>query len=304
MIAWSAIDLASGRRAGQNGDAALPSASTIKLVISVALWSEIERGRLSARDRVIACEAPAPGGGGLLESLDPDTAVTLADLDLLMLAVSDNAATNAILDLLGFEAVNREAQRLGLRATVLRRAMGDERARARGIENTTCADDLAGLLAELAAPARIDRRVAWRVLAALAQSHHTDIIPAGLPPAAMRVVASKQGGLDSVRHDAALIEEPDRRVAMAVLSAPPGATAGLARVAGRAYAAVVCEQAGVSTSVPGTEVLTRGRQRLATEPAAGRAVSSTGSSTGSSSAEPSCSTRSWRSRGRHGERRL
>ena len=238
MIAWSAIDVASGRRAGVNGDAVLPSASTIKLVISVALWTAIADGRLAPGQRVAAGDAPVPGGGGLLESLDPATAVTLADLDLLMLSVSDNAATNAILDLLGFDPVNREAGRLGLRATVLRRVMGDERARERGVENTTCADDLADLLAELAAPRQIDRRVAWRVVAALAQSHHTDIIPAGLPPAAMRVTACKQGGLDSVRHDAALIEEPDRRGARAVLSSPPGAAAGLAWVAGRAYAAV------------------------------------------------------------------
>jgi hypothetical protein len=53
------------------------------------------------------------------------------------------------------------------------------------------------------------------------------------------VVASKQGELDAVRHDVALVDEGVRRIAIAVLSAPAGAAEGLARAAALAYR-VVC----------------------------------------------------------------
>jgi beta-lactamase class A len=238
VIAWAARHLPSGRAASRNGDVLFPSASTIKLLISTAFWLEVDAGRLDPRERVRAGDCPAPGGGGLLESLDAATAPTLADLDLLMLAVSDNAATNVLIERVGGACVNDLAGRLELRGTELRRAMGDEAARARGIENTTCADDLVRLLTALALPGRIPRPVARRVIAAAAQSHHTDIVPRLLPAAEVRSIASKQGGLDTVRHDAALIDEADGRVAVAVLSSPPGAQQALAQIAAFAFAAV------------------------------------------------------------------
>ena len=93
LIAYAAIDLESGRRVERNADVVMPAASTVKVLISAAMWCAVEEGALDAGSRLMAGEAPAPGGGGLLESLDRGTALTLADLDILMLAVSDNAAT-------------------------------------------------------------------------------------------------------------------------------------------------------------------------------------------------------------------
>jgi hypothetical protein len=69
----------------------------------------------------------------------------------------------------------------------------------------------------------------------MAQSHHADIVPRYLPAAPSRVVSSKQGELDAVRHDVALVDEVERRVAIAVLSAPAAAAEGLARAAALAY---------------------------------------------------------------------
>ena len=85
-----------------------------------------------------------PGGGGLLESMHPETELTLAELDLLMLAVSDNAATNAVIDAVGMDAVNDLAAALGLEHTRLRRRMMDVAAAERGEDNTTCAADMTG----------------------------------------------------------------------------------------------------------------------------------------------------------------
>jgi beta-lactamase class A len=208
MIAVAALDLRTGRRDDRNAEAVMPAASTIKVLISAAFWTAAERAEL-----------------------DP----ALADLDLLMLAVSDNAATNVLIDVVGIARVNALAAALGLRSTRLRRRMTDTAAAARGQENTTSAADMVALLAALARPGPIPDRARRRVLAGLAQSHHTDIVPRFLPGAAQRVIASKQGELADVRHDVALIDEGDRRVAIAALSCPAAAAEGLARAAAAAY---------------------------------------------------------------------
>ena len=235
MIAVAAVDVRSGRRHERDAHVPLPAASTIKVLVSAALWSGVCAGRIDPELRVRAGDAPVAGGGGLLESMHPETELTLAELDLLMLAVSDNAATNAVIDAVGMDAVNDLAAALGLEHTRLRRRMMDIAAAERGEDNTTCAADMTALLCALARAGGIPVPACRRVLAAMAQSHHTDIVPRYLPSAPCRVVASKQGELDSVRHDVALVDEGERRIALAVLSAPAAAADGLARAAALAY---------------------------------------------------------------------
>ena len=235
MLAVAAVDVRSGRRHERDAHVPLPAASTIKVLISAALWSEVCAGRIDPERRVRAGDTPVPGGGGLLESMHPDTRLTLAELDLLMLAISDNAATNAVVDVVGMDAVNGLARALGLEHTRLRRRMMDLAAAERGDDNTTSAADMAALLCALARADGIPALACRRVLAAMAQSHHTDIVPRYLPAAACRVVSSKQGELASVRHDVALIDEGEVRIAVAVLSAPAAAADGLARTAALAF---------------------------------------------------------------------
>jgi beta-lactamase class A len=220
------------------------------VLVSAALWSEVERGGVDPARRVRAGDVPACGGGGLVESVHPDTGLALADLDLLMLAVSDNAAANVLIDLIGMDAVNALARDLGLEHTVLRRRMMDTAAAERGEESTTCAADMVALMAALARADRLPARACRRVLAALAQSQHTNIIPRRLP-AADRIVCCKQGELHSVRHDVGLIDEGGRRVALAVLSAPPADPGALARLAAVAYRHVAVAADSLTSAASG-----------------------------------------------------
>jgi len=237
VVSVAAVDLTSGRTFEHDAHAVMPAASTIKVLLSAALWTQVEWGGIDPNRRLRVASTPAPGGGGLLESMHPETALTLAELDLLMLAVSDNAATNALIDVVSMATVNRLASDLRLTHTRLRRRMMEAAAVARGDDNTTCAADMVALLGALARAEGIPRGACRRVLAGLAQSQHTDVIPRHLPPGD-RVICCKQGELETVRHDVALIDEGDRRVALAVLSAPPADADGLARVAALAYARV------------------------------------------------------------------
>jgi beta-lactamase class A len=213
----------------------MPSASTIKVLISVALWEAVAAGALDSSARVPASEMTLGDPDALVPGFDPATEFALSDLDLLMLSVSDNDATNAIIDRVGMDAVNAVGARLGLTHTVLRRHMLDLAAVKDGRDNTTSAADLAALMAALGAAAGIAPEIAERVLHGLGRSQHRDIIPRYLP-LSVTSVACKQGDIAAVRHDAALISDGARLTALAVMSRPPAAPDGLARLASGAYA--------------------------------------------------------------------
>jgi len=210
VIAWAIVDPHTSNVDHEHGHDVLPAASTIKLFV----YSAFRRSGLDAAE---VSPAEDVGGSGVAEYLQ--TPLTLADHAFLMLAVSDNASTNVLLDRLGFNAVAAEISRLGLPNTRVRRKMMTA-----GPENETTAVDLAtGLALLLGEPFADDLLVALRV-AADAES----FLPHLLPHAS---IAAKSGELDSVRHEVACIDAGDRRVVTAVCSSPPATPDVLAGVA-------------------------------------------------------------------------
>jgi hypothetical protein len=196
VITWATSD---GR--DQGGDHVVPAASTIKIFIASAFW----RSGFDPDERV---DVP-PVAWSVADRLAGP--LTLADCALLMLAFSDNAATNVLLGRLGFEAVNAEAARLGCARTEIRRPM-----MVQGPENLTCARDLARGLASIDEP---------RILDALVVAHDSEL-PLRLHG---RDVLVKTGEIwPRVYHEVALV---DRELAVAVCSEPaalPGEVAGVA----------------------------------------------------------------------------
>lgn len=201
-LSWATSD---GRE--QQGDRVVPAASTIKIFIASAFW----RSGLDPAEP--APVKPTPW------SLSDQLSVTLSlgDLAFLMLAVSDNAATNVLLDRLGFAAVNEEVARLRLEHTVARRKMISD-----GPENLTCARDLALGLAIVAAEEP-------RIVAALAMTQDS-LLPKLLRQAP---IAVKTGELDAVYHEVAYVGNPPDGLAIAVCSSPPELPDAVARLAAR-----------------------------------------------------------------------
>ena len=198
MITWAASD---GREEG--GDRVVPAASTIKLFVASAFW----RSGLDPSERVDVPPVPWSVADRLAGP------VTLADCALLMLAFSDNAATNVLLERLGLDAVNEEADRLGCERTEVRRLMMAE-----GPENVTCARDLARGLAAIEEE---------RVFEALSVAHDSEL-PLRLHG---REVLVKTGEIwPRVYHEAALV---DRSLAVAVCSEPAALPGEVAAVADR-----------------------------------------------------------------------
>jgi hypothetical protein len=185
VITWAASD---GREEG--GDRVVPAASTSKLFVASAFW----RSGLDPDKRV---KVP-PAAWSVADLLAGP--LSLADCALLMLAFSDNAATNVLLQRLGFDAVNEEAARLGAERTQVRRLLMSD-----GPENVTCARDLARGLAA------IDEE---RALTALALAQDSELHFR----LAAREVLVKTGEIwPRVYHEVALV---DRKLAVAVCSEP------------------------------------------------------------------------------------
>ena len=198
MITWAASD---GREEG--GDRVVAAASTIKLFVASAFW----RSGLAAGEQVDVPPVPWSVADRI------SGPVTLADCALLMLAFSDNAATNVLLERLGLDAVNEEATRLGCERTEIRRPM-----MAKGPENLTCARDLARGLAAIDAA---------QVFDALSVAHDSEL-PLRLHG---REVLVKTGEIwPRVYHEAALV---DRTLAVAVCSEPAALPGEVAAVADR-----------------------------------------------------------------------
>ena len=151
VLGVQALDLASGERFGVNAELVFPQGSAIKVAVLLELYRQAEAGRLRLEERVAVRAAQQVGGAGVLQSFgDGSSELALADLAVLMIVLSDNTATNLLIERLGMENVNRTLAGLGLRETKLQRLMMRPRESARGQENLSTPAEAAALMARLA----------------------------------------------------------------------------------------------------------------------------------------------------------
>ena len=122
----------------------IPAASTIKLAVMLEAVHRIAEGQLDLNEQLYI----QPEHKVAYSMLSHMSCVTcyVNDLLLLMMSLSDNCATNVLIDYLGMPAINERLGLYGLQHTVLQRKMMDFEARARGLENLTTLEELAKLL--------------------------------------------------------------------------------------------------------------------------------------------------------------
>jgi len=194
-----------------SADEVVTAASTIKVPILAAALDEVDAGRFDlAQPRAIPSQRT--GGSGVLNALPSLHTLTLADLLTLMIIVSDNTATNVVIDLIGMERVNQFCASAGLKETVLRRKMMDADAVRLGLENTTSAHDQATLLDAIAWRNLLPAPLRAFALQALERQQFRDGLPSLLPDEV--IVAHKTGELPGVRHDVGVITGTNGRQAV------------------------------------------------------------------------------------------
>lgn len=212
VLGVSLADLQSGRSLEIRADQPFPQASTIKWTILYELYCQAEEGRLDLAE-TLRPPLPRAGGSGMLQFLGDRVSLSWRDLAVLMMGLSDNAATNLLIDKLGLDAVNRRLDGLGLRQTRLRRRMMDLEAARRGEENVSTPAEMRSLL-ELIRAGRGLSAARTRDLLDVAALPKTSPFRGPLPERLR--VADKPGELEGVRSVAALVELPGRPYAVAI----------------------------------------------------------------------------------------
>lgn len=157
-----AIKFRSSRVYMNSGDT-MRAASTIKLALLFEACRQIANGTLSG-DRKIAFGDKPIGGAGVLDHLPSLKELALWDVLTLMIIVSDNAASNAVLELLGKETVNKACSELGLKNTRIERKFMDFEAAEKGLDNRTCACDMVCLVEAFLIPGKLPERERKRAM--------------------------------------------------------------------------------------------------------------------------------------------
>jgi beta-lactamase class A len=203
VIAVAIEDLSTGRTLFLNSDEILPQASSIKIAVVAELYHQHQEGKLKLDDLYTVNAADLVPDSNIMGGLTPGvTRVTNRDLATMMMAVSDNSATNVVIDRVGMDNVNAFLESLGLHQVRLRRKMMDLKAAAEGRENVATPREMMTLLDALFRNKVLNRGLTedfFRILATPKDSWIPRYLPEGLK------IANKPGSLEGVRNDSGVI---------------------------------------------------------------------------------------------------
>lgn len=243
VLGVAVLDVSSGRRILHNADEVFPTASTIKIAVLAELYRQSEQaasgmaGRARLTDPYTFRAADVVADSFIMAGLtDGVTRVTNRDLGTFMVAVSDNAATNVLIDRLGFDNVNALLVGLGLSETRLRRKMMDLGAARDGRENVATPRELVDLLEAVYRGKVLGKDATDDFLTILSLGKDSPI--PRLIPEDVRI-ANKPGALEGVRCDAGIVYATGRPFILAVMTSyaadERAAEALISRIAAVAY---------------------------------------------------------------------
>jgi beta-lactamase class A len=122
---YALTDLGSGAHIGRDEDSVMPTASLIKVPVLVSLYRAVDDGRVRLADRIQYTQDHRCLGSGVLSRMTPGVEMTVRDAAVLMIIISDNSATNMMIDLVGLDQVNQAMRDVRLAQTRLFRRLGD-----------------------------------------------------------------------------------------------------------------------------------------------------------------------------------
>jgi beta-lactamase class A len=209
-------DLTSGQTVAILPDEVFPTASSIKVAVLAELYRQAQQGKLKLTDIYVVQKSDIVPDSSIMEGLTPGvTRITLRDLATMMVAVSDNSATNVLIDRVGMGNVNAMLDGLGLTHTRLRRKMMDLKAAAEGRENIGTPRELGALL-ELVYRGKVLNKESADDFFTVLSTHKSSWIPRDLPEDLK--IANKPGELEGVRNDIGLIFIERRPYIVSVMS--------------------------------------------------------------------------------------
>ncbi len=210
------LDLETGGYLNLGGSDTLAAASTIKLPVAVAFFQDFDAGKIRLDEQLTLTTKDIATGSGEMQYKPPGTKFTVLETITKMMTISDNTATNMIINRLGgAEVLNQRFRAWGLTATAIQNRLPD-------IEgtNTSSARDMANLLAMVAQGDLISMGGRDRLLQIMQRTAINSLLPKGLGEGA--TIAHKTGSIGSLLADVGLIDLPTgkRYIAAVIVKRP------------------------------------------------------------------------------------
>jgi len=203
------------------GDDRVQTASTIKIAIMVEAFARVAEGKAKWSDELVLTKEKKVGGSGILQEFADGLRLTFRDGVSLMMIMSDNTATNLVIDVLTADAINARMESLGLKETRLMRRVfgGGESAEGKKEENKrfglgrTTPHEMVMLLEKLERGEVISPAASKEMLDLMKREQGTN----GIWREQWRVSkATKSGALDALRSNVGILYHPRGRIAIAI----------------------------------------------------------------------------------------
>ena len=215
-----AKNLDTGQEYSFNGDERVKTASTIKIAIMIEAFARVAEGRAKWTDELVLTKAARYSGSGILPELGDGLRLTLRDCVNLMMLISDNTATNMVLDYLTTDAVNARMDSLGIKQTRIMRRVGSggdskegklEENKRFGLGATT-PHEMAQIMEKLNRGEVISQAASKEMLDLMKREQARYAIGRTTSDP----MASKYGALDHLRSCVAIVYSKKGRIAMAI----------------------------------------------------------------------------------------
>lgn len=203
------LNVVTGEAYAHQADDPIEAASVIKLMVMAEAFRQFEAGMLDpSSSAVIRPEDKLPSCGALTYMHD-GLEVTMLDLVTLMIILSDNTATNLLIDRLGAENINAMIDRLGLNGTRLNRKLFMPELAKKGVKNYVSARDMGMFLKGLMEGGIVSEQASRQMLDILKKQRLNGKMPFFLHDKGI-VCAHKTGEDDGITHDVGVIygQEP------------------------------------------------------------------------------------------------
>ena len=213
VLGLSVKDLKTGTTFEVRPDEVFPQASSIKLAVLYELYRQAGDGKINLA-QVTQPPLPRVKGGGVLQELGDKVSLSWRDLAVMMVAWSDNEATNVLIDRVGMAAVNsRLEDELDFDHTRLRRKMMDLAAARRGDENVGTPSEMRRLVETIYAGKGLSPALAGDIRAVLAVAKDSNF---RVPLPETVTIMDKPGSLEGVYCVTAVVDLPGRPYAVSI----------------------------------------------------------------------------------------
>jgi len=220
-VSLLAKNLDTGETYALNPDERVKTASTIKIAVMIEAFARVAEGKLKWTDELVLTKEKKVGGSGILNELSDNLHLTLRDGVNLMMILSDNTATNLVLDVLTTDAVNARMESLGFKQIKIMRKVfaGGESIAGKEPENkkfglgVATPREMVLVLEKLERGEIISPAVSKEMIALMKREQARYAIGRSLPDVPL---ASKYGALDRLRSSIGILYTKKGKIAMAI----------------------------------------------------------------------------------------